>query len=389
MAVIHEKGLLEGKRLRRCTPLARLFWPYLYCLSNGLCRIELDCELLADKLLTFRDMAPDAEQITEMFAGFEKNHLIYIYQFKDQRWGQWDFVDTTDIKRHPTKEEQRSPQPPEPGYTEWLQEQHGEDWESHSSTLVSTGNTTEFETKREGISRKRSEAGRKGGLAKAGRLNSLTEDEESGRTEAKPGNNWQPEANSGNSSLGIGNGDGHGIGHGLGHGLGDGLPSAMASTSHLDDESQIEEDTTAGTKHEQHDRISISNELARHLFNSMEQYNPKAISNAPEKWQSFWSSDIQAMLDDFTPEDTWNIISESQKNPKFKPMVVRGAGLVKMAARIHAHILKNGHYQPKASGHPNSDPFSKEIEEFNDDDAFSTKGFEVEPAVPIPFNEEL
>jgi hypothetical protein len=72
-------------------------------------------------------------------------------------------------------------------------------------------------------------------------------------------------------------------------------------------------------------------------------------------------------------------------------MVVRGAGLVKMAARIHAHIVRNGHYQPKASAHPDTDPFSKEIEEFKDDDAFSTKGFEVEPAtvVPFPFDKEL
>jgi hypothetical protein len=195
MVVIHEKGLLEGKRLRRCTPTARLFWPYLYCMSNGLCRLELDYELLADKLLNFRDMAPDADQVAQLFADYKKNHLIYTYQCNDQLWGQWDFVEASDIKKFLTKDEQRSPEPPEPAYSNWLREQHGTNWEPHSATLVSARNSSEYESKREDISRKRAEAGRKGGLAKAGHLDSPPEGEESCQTESNSGKTLQTEAN--------------------------------------------------------------------------------------------------------------------------------------------------------------------------------------------------
>src|SRR6202040_286827 len=74
--------LLEGRRLRRCAPLARLYWPVLYSLSNAYCRIELDYELMSDKLTSFRDLAPDADRLAQMFEDYRANHLLYIYKYK-------------------------------------------------------------------------------------------------------------------------------------------------------------------------------------------------------------------------------------------------------------------------------------------------------------------
>jgi hypothetical protein len=52
--IIHEKGLLRGKRLRRCTPRARLFWPWLMLMSGGAARLELDYELLSERFVSFK-----------------------------------------------------------------------------------------------------------------------------------------------------------------------------------------------------------------------------------------------------------------------------------------------------------------------------------------------
>jgi hypothetical protein len=51
--------------------------------------------------------------------------------------------------------------------------------------------------------------------------------------------------------------------------------------------------------------------------------------------------------------------------------------------------IKNGHYRTKGSTRPDTDPLSKEIEDVNDDDAFTTKGVDDESATVIPFDEEL
>jgi len=87
-AVTHAKGLLEGKRLRRCSPRARLFWPYLFLMANGYARIELDYELLEEKFLAFRNQAPDREEIEKFYAEYAANHLIYTYAGAGQQWVQ-------------------------------------------------------------------------------------------------------------------------------------------------------------------------------------------------------------------------------------------------------------------------------------------------------------
>jgi hypothetical protein len=213
MAVIHTKGLLEGRRLRRCRPRSRLFWPVLFAMSNAYCRLELDLDLLAEKLLTFSDMAPDAAQVNEMLLDYQNNHLLFVYENGDQLWGQWDFVSAGDIKKFPTKEEQLCPAPLEPDYTDWLREKHGDDWKLHHSATVAAENTRSWGEKQSALSSKRADAGRRGGLA------TQANQQNAKQTQASPSNT---PASPSNSSLGVGLGFGSGSGSGVGVGVGNG-----------------------------------------------------------------------------------------------------------------------------------------------------------------------
>jgi hypothetical protein len=127
MAVIDQDGLFKGKRLRKCSAVARWRFPYLLLLSNGYARIELDYESIADEFSSFRESAPTADELRETFADYRANHLLFVYAVNDQEWGQWD-TRRTWLKEYKTTADNASPKPPEMGYQEWLRERHGEDW---------------------------------------------------------------------------------------------------------------------------------------------------------------------------------------------------------------------------------------------------------------------
>ena len=127
MAIIDQEGLFKGKRLRKCSAPARWRWPYLFLLSNGYARIELDYECLADEFSSFRESAPTPDELRETFGEFRANHLLYLYKVNDQQWGQWDTRRSL-LKEYKTAADKGSPAPPEPEYRRWLIEQHGNDW---------------------------------------------------------------------------------------------------------------------------------------------------------------------------------------------------------------------------------------------------------------------
>jgi hypothetical protein len=130
MAIIDADGLFGGKRLRRCSPGARLTWPHLYVLSNGYGRIEFDFDAIAFKFASFGDAAPSGSGIGAFFDEYEFQHLIYPYEGDGQKWGQWD-TRRTYLKKFKTVADRQSPSPPEPMYSRWLREQHRDDWRAY------------------------------------------------------------------------------------------------------------------------------------------------------------------------------------------------------------------------------------------------------------------
>lgn len=127
MAIIDPIGYFKGKRLRRCSPKARLFWLPIYLRSNGYARTELDFESIADDLASFRELAPTVQELETWFKEYTTNNLCFVYACRDQRWAQFD-TRRSFTKDFKTADDKRSPAPPEPEYTRWLRELHGDDW---------------------------------------------------------------------------------------------------------------------------------------------------------------------------------------------------------------------------------------------------------------------
>jgi hypothetical protein len=127
--IIDEKGLLEGRRLRRCSSRARLLWIYYFAVSNDFGRLEFDFDLIADELRNLKEFSPTPEEVEEHLNEYVTQHLLFRYESNGKAWGVWD-TRSTELKRYKTTESKRSPNPPDAPYIEWLKEHHGEEWQA-------------------------------------------------------------------------------------------------------------------------------------------------------------------------------------------------------------------------------------------------------------------
>jgi hypothetical protein len=151
--LIDSQGLIRGRRLRKLSSKARLLYPFLLGMTNFYGRIELDAEAISNDLRLLKDDTLDEGKVAEIFSEFCKANLAVEYAGKSTTWIQFD----TPLRfraEYPTSADNASPAPPEPTYTEWLQALHGDDWQEYN--LSSYQQT---------LSEKRSDAGRKGGIA--------------------------------------------------------------------------------------------------------------------------------------------------------------------------------------------------------------------------------
>lgn len=159
--LINVQGLLEGKRVRKLGLKARLYYPLLLGMANTFARLEQDYDLLAARFITFHD--PDTANIADWFKEYEQAKLVFTYDGHDAgaeeptRWAQFDTP--VEFRRSfATREDNDSPEPPEPAYTDWLKSIHGAEWEQfHLSNYQ--------KERRSDISGKRATAGRKGAAA--------------------------------------------------------------------------------------------------------------------------------------------------------------------------------------------------------------------------------
>jgi len=118
MPVIDGDGLSGGKRLRRCSDRARLYWPYLFCTSNGYGRFEVDCtKIIAHCFLGFKTPPTEAE-VLEVIEEYEAVGLLFLWRSRGEVWAQWDTKDRY-LKRHKTASDKDSPIPPETEFSDW------------------------------------------------------------------------------------------------------------------------------------------------------------------------------------------------------------------------------------------------------------------------------
>jgi len=160
MPIFDSKGMLKGRRLRKLSPVAHALWPFIFSMaSEKYARLEIDAELIADELLHLSDLLPVNEQATEtqcvedILQQFVANDLAFRYEYKGVPWLVFDCHFR---RNYASTEDNHSPAPPEPAYTEWLKKLHNDDWESfHPDKVVP-----------DDVKKQKAEAGRKGAMAK-------------------------------------------------------------------------------------------------------------------------------------------------------------------------------------------------------------------------------
>jgi hypothetical protein len=117
--ILDPDGIFNGDRWRKCSDLARLHAPYLLLASNGFARLEVNYhKIIARAYSTFRT-PPGEEDLLGYLGEYADAHLFFVYEFEGQQWGVWDTKPEL-LPRYKTALDRRSPEPPEPEFTESL-----------------------------------------------------------------------------------------------------------------------------------------------------------------------------------------------------------------------------------------------------------------------------
>jgi hypothetical protein len=114
-------GLKKGRRLRKLSDEARLYYPLFLGSANGYGRLELDYDsIYRDILLDFK--APlSSDRFWTIIGEYRDAGLVFLYQSGNQVWAQW-FVKKGCLPQWATHEDNQSPEPPADEYTLWRQQ---------------------------------------------------------------------------------------------------------------------------------------------------------------------------------------------------------------------------------------------------------------------------
>lgn len=119
MAIIDHKGISFGRRISRCSDLARLHWVYLYSWSNSFARIEVDYGAIRGTVYaTFKD-PPSEENLLCFFAEYHNHRLGFLYRHEGGLWCQFATPDKY-LPRYKSTRCQNSPAPDAKEYKNWL-----------------------------------------------------------------------------------------------------------------------------------------------------------------------------------------------------------------------------------------------------------------------------
>lgn len=116
--VLEPDGLFHGERLKKCSDLARLYYPYLMAASNGFARLELNYERVMDRGLNNFEKPLSREAFFAIIREYRDNYLMFLYKAKNQYWGQF-VTDSKYLPRHKTAKDRQSPEPPIEKYVEF------------------------------------------------------------------------------------------------------------------------------------------------------------------------------------------------------------------------------------------------------------------------------
>ncbi len=119
MSIIDPDGLFNGERLRQCSNIARLYWPYFFLASNGHGRLEIDYHRLVAKAFSSFKPVPTEVDLMACIREYFESHLIFLYRAGNGGlWGQWDCRSQL-LNKYKTAADNRSPTPPESEFSAW------------------------------------------------------------------------------------------------------------------------------------------------------------------------------------------------------------------------------------------------------------------------------
>jgi hypothetical protein len=109
--VIDPQGLFDGERLAACSDKAKLFWPFIYCASNGFARLEINPRHIQKKCFASFTETPTEDDIIKAIEEYAQNFLLVVYEHEGRQWVQFD-TSSKYLPRHKSKKDDESPVPP-------------------------------------------------------------------------------------------------------------------------------------------------------------------------------------------------------------------------------------------------------------------------------------
>lgn len=118
MSYIDPDGMFNGDRMGLLSDDAKLFWPYFWCASNTVGRIELNFRKVLGRAFHHFKAPPTEHQFWTWLREYRDAHLLFIYKNQEAVWGQWD-VQKRFLPQYSTAADKRTPEPPLEDFQKW------------------------------------------------------------------------------------------------------------------------------------------------------------------------------------------------------------------------------------------------------------------------------
>lgn len=118
MALIDPHGMFGGDRMSLLSDSAKMAWPWFWCASNTVGRLELDYNKICAVAFRQFQNRPTEDQFWSWVSEFKDAFLLFVYESDGQLWGQWDTSEKW-LPSYKLSGDLRSPAPVARDFIEW------------------------------------------------------------------------------------------------------------------------------------------------------------------------------------------------------------------------------------------------------------------------------
>lgn len=118
MAYIDSSGMFGGDRMAMLSDSARLAWPWFWCASNSVGRIELNYRSFVANAFRQFKKPPTEQTFWDWVSEYHECFLMFAYKYESKVWGQWD-VSEKYLPTYKTKSDEKTPPPMAGPFIEW------------------------------------------------------------------------------------------------------------------------------------------------------------------------------------------------------------------------------------------------------------------------------